>query len=61
MKALTVDKIMDKKMDSGYLEVGETMEDEFDFMQTLLPDEIIGVIDQLLRLEVYFSGRATLK
>jgi hypothetical protein len=43
---------MDKKMDSGYLEPGETMEDEYDFTQHLLPEEIIGIIDQLLCHEV---------
>jgi hypothetical protein len=43
---------MDGKMDSGFLEPGETMEDEFDFSQALLPEEIIGVIDQLLYHEV---------
>ncbi|KAL2066239.1 hypothetical protein VTL71DRAFT_2310 [Oculimacula yallundae] len=41
-------EIMDRKMDSGFLEPGETMEDEFDFAQDLLPEEIIGIIDQLL-------------
>ncbi|CZT12070.1 probable MAK10 Glucose-repressible protein [Rhynchosporium graminicola] len=41
-------EIMDRKMDSGYLEPGETMEDDFDFSQDLLPEEIIGIIDQLL-------------
>lgn len=43
---------MDRKMDSGYLEPGETMEDEYDFSQPLLPEEIIGIIDQLLCHEV---------
>ena len=43
---------MDRKMDSGYLEPGETMEDEYDYSQTLLPEEIIGIIDQLLCHEV---------
>ncbi len=43
---------MDRKMDSGYLEPGETMEDDYDFSQTLLPEEIIGIIDQLLCHEV---------
>lgn len=41
-------EIMDRKMDSGYLEPGETMEDDYDFSQPLLPEEIIGIIDQLL-------------
>lgn len=45
-------QIMDPKMDSGYLEPGETMEDDYDFSQPLLPEEIIGIIDQLLRHEV---------
>jgi hypothetical protein len=43
---------MDRKMDSGYLEPGETMEDEYEFSQALLPEEIIGIIDQLLCHEV---------
>ncbi|TVY62254.1 N-alpha-acetyltransferase 35 NatC auxiliary subunit [Lachnellula suecica] len=41
-------EIMDPKMDSGYLEPGETMEDDYDYSQPLLPEEIIGIIDQLL-------------
>ncbi|PSS22902.1 hypothetical protein M430DRAFT_33575 [Amorphotheca resinae ATCC 22711] len=41
-------EIMDPKMDSGFLEPGETMEDDYDFSQALLPEEIIGIIDQLL-------------
>ncbi|CAG8984186.1 hypothetical protein HYALB_00004169 [Hymenoscyphus albidus] len=45
-------EIMDPKMDSGYLEPGETMEDDYDFSQPLLPEEIIGIIDQLLCHEV---------
>ena len=39
-------------MDSGYLEPDETMDDDYDFSQTLLPEEIIGIIDQLLCHEV---------
>lgn len=42
-------------MDSGYLEPGETMEDDFDFGQDLLPEEIIGIIDQLLCHEVIYD------
>ncbi|KAH8593661.1 amino-acid N-acetyltransferase-like protein subunit Mak10 [Bisporella sp. PMI_857] len=41
-------EIMDRKMDSGYLEPGETMDDEYDYGKPLLPEEIIGIIDQLL-------------
>ena len=43
---------MDPKMDSGYLAPGETMEDEYDFAQALLPEEVLGIIDQLLCHEV---------
>lgn len=43
---------MDQKMDSGYLAPGETMDDEYDFSHTLLPEEIIGIIDKLLCHEV---------
>lgn len=39
-------------MDSGYLKPGETMEDDYDFSQPLLPEEVIGIIDQLLCHEV---------
>lgn len=44
---------MDSKMDSGHLEEGETMQDDYDFSKTLLPEEIIGIIDQLLCHEVW--------
>lgn len=40
-------------MDSGYLAPGETMEDEYDFAQALLPEEVLGIIDQLLCHEVW--------
>jgi len=39
-------------MDSGFLEPGESMEDEYDFSEALLPEEILGIIDQLLCHEV---------
>ena len=39
-------------MDSGYLEPGETMDDDYNFSHVLLPEEIIGIIDQLLCHEV---------
>lgn len=41
-------------MDSGYLAEGETMQDDYDFSKALLPEEIIGIIDQLLCHEVWF-------
>lgn len=52
---------MDPKMDSGFLKPGETMEDEYDFSAALLPEEVLGIIDQLLCHEVRcsFSVRNT--
>lgn len=44
---------MDRKMDSGCLEAGETMQDDYDFSKALLPEEIIGIIDQLICHEVW--------
>ncbi|KAM3084260.1 N-alpha-acetyltransferase, non-catalitic subunit [Clarireedia jacksonii] len=41
-------EIMDPKMDSGFLAPGETMEDDYDYSHVLLPEEVIGIIDQLL-------------
>lgn len=43
---------MDPKMDTGYLAEGETMEDDYDVGKDLLPEEVLGIIDQLLCLEV---------
>ena len=39
-------------MDSGYLKDGETLEDEFDILKKLLPEEVVGLMDQLLCHEV---------
>lgn len=39
-------------MDSGYLKDGETLEDEFDILKELLPEEVVGLMDQLLCHEV---------
>lgn len=39
-------------MDTGYLEEGETMDDEYDTWKAILPEECLGVINQLLCLEV---------
>ncbi len=49
---------MDPKMDSGYLEPGETLEDQYDVFRHLLPEEVIGVMDQMLCYEVgpYTAG-----
>ena len=43
---------MDPKMDSGYLRSGEILEDDYNVLQKLLPEEVIGVMDQLLCFEV---------
>ena len=39
-------------MDSGYLSPGETLEDDFDVLQELLPEEVIGIMDSLFCSEV---------
>ena len=43
---------MDPKMDSGFLRPGETLEDDFDPLTPLLPEELIGIMDQLLCYEM---------
>lgn len=43
---------MDPKMDSGFLEPGETLEDDYDTSVALLPEELIGIMDQLLCYEM---------
>ena len=48
-------QIMDAKMDSGYLEPGELLEDHYDVLQPLLPEELIGILDSLLCLQVGLS------
>ena len=45
-------QIMDPKMDSGYLQPGEALEDEYDVLQRLPPEEVLGIMDQLLCYEV---------
>ena len=42
-------------MDSGYLAPGETFQDEYDVIRTLLPEEVIGIMDQLLCHEVRYQ------
>ena len=39
-------------MDSGFLEPGETLEDQYDVSRKLLPKEVIGIMDQMLCYEV---------
>lgn len=43
---------MDPKMDSGFLQQGESLEDDYDPLTPLLPDEVIGIMDQLLCYEM---------
>lgn len=40
-------------MDSGCLEEGESLDEEYDTARDLLPEEVLGIIDQLLCLEVW--------
>lgn len=46
-------QIMDPKMDTGYLAAGETMDDDYDVTRTLLPEEVLGIMDQVLCFEVW--------
>lgn len=39
-------------MDSGYLGPGETLEDDYDVLHEILPEEVVGIMDQLLCSEV---------
>ncbi|KAK8094380.1 hypothetical protein PG997_001065 [Apiospora hydei] len=48
-------EIMDPKMDSGCLEEGESLDEEYDTARDLLPEEVLGIIDQLLCLELTSS------
>lgn len=43
---------MDPKMDSGFLAPGESLDDDYDVLRELLPEEVIGIIDQLICFEV---------
>ncbi|GAP90122.1 putative n-alpha-acetyltransferase auxiliary subunit [Rosellinia necatrix] len=45
-------EIMDRKMDSGVLSEGESLDEEYDVTRALLPEEVLGIIDQLLCLEI---------
>ena len=39
-------------MDSGCLEADESLDDDYDVRRELLPEEVVGIIDQLLCHEV---------
>lgn len=43
---------MDPKMDSGCVESPDDLEELYDVTQPLLPEEVLGIIDQLLCHEV---------
>ncbi|KAI1813327.1 Mak10-domain-containing protein [Poronia punctata] len=45
-------EVMDPKMDSGMLEEGETLDEDYDLARHLLPEEILGIIDRLLSHEM---------
>lgn len=52
---------MDSKMDSGYLGPGENqacaLEDDYDVTRELPPEEVLGVMDELVCHEVcFYSG-----
>jgi hypothetical protein len=46
---------MDPKMDSGCVESAEELEELYDVARPLLPEEVLGIIDQLLCHEVSAS------
>jgi hypothetical protein len=52
---------MDSKMDSGYIAPGENLaqalEDDYDVRQPLTPEEVVGLMDQLLCHEVGIHPR----
>ena len=44
-------------MDSGYLQPGELLEDEYDVTREVLPTELLGIMDQMLCYEVGVFGK----
>lgn len=49
---LIISQIMDPKMDSGFVAPGQTLDDDYDVSRPLLPEEVLGVMDDLLCKEV---------
>lgn len=43
---------MDPKMDSGLLQPGETLEETYNALRDISPEEVIGIMDQLLCYEM---------
>lgn len=39
-------------MDNGFLAPGETLDDDFDLRQSLTPEQVLGIMDQLLSYEL---------
>lgn len=50
------DQIGDPKMDSGCLEPGESLDQEFDMTKDILPEELIWLMDELLNREVCLNS-----
>ena len=48
-EAVSALEVLDPKMDQGF---GEDLEDEYDVSRPLRPEEVIGIMDQILCLEV---------
>ena len=42
-------------MDSGFLRPGESVEHDYDVLRELVPEEVIGIMDQMLCFEVCSS------
>lgn len=49
-------QIMDPKMDSGCVAPGEEFEETYDVSRSLLPEEVLGIIDELICHEVWLSS-----
>ena len=39
-------------MDTGVLMLGESLDDDYDMLKELLPEEVLGIMDQMLCYEV---------
>lgn len=39
-------------MDSGYLAEGESLDDDYDILRALVPEEVISIMDQMMCFEV---------